>query len=166
MTGPLDRIRRQLQAHPRVTVAAASSAFAAVATVVARRRDGHSPVLPRPEEIGATTAVAVHNAAKGEVIRAVRAADVPLGSIVGDTARDIVSQAIESGVDVAPAAVGAVEGALEIAHVVGESPLSAGQRAAAAALQSAEAHSQAAGDRVRDVLAPYFEPSPSLSADD
>ena len=166
MAGPFERLREHMRVHPRVTAAAASSALAAVAAVVARRRGDDGPVLPRPGELGATTAVAVHNAAKGEVIRAVRAADVPLGSMVGDTARDIVSQAIESGVDVAPAAVGAVEGATEIAHLIGESPLSAGQRAAAAALQSAEAHSQAAGERVRDVLAPYFEPAPGLSAGD
>ncbi|MGE3960570.1 MAG: hypothetical protein AB7F65_02675 [Dehalococcoidia bacterium] len=162
MPGSLERLRQRVRLHPRATAAAAGSALAGIVALVVRQRAGETRTLPRPGEIGATTAIAVHNAAKGEVIRVVRTAETPRGTIVGDAASDVVAQAIESGVDIAPAAVGAVEGALEIAHLVGESPLAAGQRAAAAALQAAEAHSEAAGQRVRDVLAPYFEPRAAL----
>lgn len=155
-------VTRYVRKHPRLVAALSSAAAgvgAAVGGVLLSRRGTAPPSLPDAVELASLTAASVHNAAKGAVIAAVREADRPEGFLVGDTAKANVQAALRHGVDVAPAAIGAVEGALEIAHLVGESPLAAGQRAAAAALQEAEAASPDAAERVRTALAPYLEAS-------
>lgn len=153
----LDRMLKQARTHPRLLAAGASSLIAAAGAVVARRRLGDGHELPDPAAFGAATAIAIHNATKGAVISAVRAAERADGRLVSDTVDGAMREAMRAGVDLAPAAVGVVEGAVEVAHVIGESPLSAGQRAAAAAVLAAQSLSEPAAERVRDVLAPYLE---------
>lgn len=157
MATTLTRIVRSIRAHPRLLATGASSLAAAAGAVLARRRMHRGPALPEPGALGAVTAVAIHNAAKGAVISAVRAADAAQGHLVSETVDGAMREAMRAGVDLAPAAIGAVEGAVEVAHVIGESPLAAGQRAAAAAVLAAESLSEPAAERVRDVLAPYLD---------
>lgn len=154
----LRRVVRQVRTHPRLALGGASSlAAAAVAAIVGQRHKSSNPTLPAPGVIGAETATAVHNAAKGSVIRAVRVAEVPKGWIIDEAVRDAMQEAVQTGVDLVPVAVGVVEGSVEVAHLVGESPLAAGQRAAAAAVFAAEERLPGAADRIRQALAPYLE---------
>lgn len=157
MATPFNKIVQSARSHPRLLATGASSLLAAAGAVLARRRMQHRPELPEPGLLGASTAVAIHNATKGAVISAVRAADTADGHLVSETVDGAMREAMRAGVDLAPAAIGAVEGAVEVAHVTGESPLAAGQRAAAAAVLAAESLSEPAAERVRDVLAPYLE---------
>ena len=157
MARPFTRIVQNARSHPRLLLAGASSLVAAAGAAIARRRAEHGPALPEPGAYGAAAAVAIHNATKGVVISTVRAADTADGLLVSETVDGAMREAMRAGVDLAPAAIGAVEGAVEVAHVIGESPLAAGQRAAAAAVLAAESLSEPAAERVRDVLAPYLE---------
>jgi len=133
--------------------------LATAGAALARRRPQRGPVLPEPGAVGLTAAVALHNAAKGTVIGAVRAADQPDGRLVSETVDGAMHEAMRAGIDLVPVAIGAVEGAVEVAHVVGESPLAAGQRAATAAVLAAQSLSESAAERVHDALAPYLERS-------
>lgn len=157
------RLTRWAGRHPRLVIAGAGSVAGAAAAVVRalrrpRRRHEAVPSLASPGVVGAETAVAVHNAAKGEVVRAVRAEqqNSPQGYLVNEAVQAALSEAARSGVDLVPVAIGVVEGAIEVAGLIGESPLAAGQRAAAAALQAAEAVGPHAAERVRSALGPYL----------
>jgi len=142
--------------HPRLVAAGIGSVAAALGTMVLRRQQRDYPALPAPEAVGALAAVAIHNASKGAVITAVREAEAPEGYVVGEAVANALAEAALAGVDLVPAAIGAVEGAIEVAHLVGESRLAVGQRAATAAVQEAESVSDGAASRLRDVLAPYL----------
>jgi hypothetical protein len=142
--------------HPRLLAAGAGSAAATLGAMLWRRQQRDHPALPAPKAVGALAAVSIHNASKGAVISAVREAEQPEGYMVGTAVATAIAEAARAGVDLAPAAIGAVEGAVEVAHVVGESPLAAGQRAAAAAVQEAESVSELAAERLRDILGPYL----------
>ena len=132
------------------------SAVAGVAASMARRRAPRSR-LPDGVAMASLTATSVQNAAKGTVISAVRASDQPDGYLVSETVREAIREAATAGVDLVPAAVGATLGAIEIAQIIGESPLAAGQRAATAASEEARNVSETAQERVRDALAAYLE---------
>lgn len=141
-----------VRGHGRMIAAGAAGAVAAAAVAVIRRRRHDPLVLPDPGPIAAETAISVHNAAKSTVITTVREADAPDRNLVDGVIRDAVIESSSSGADVLAAAIGAVEGAFEIAHLVGESTRSLVPGAASAAIDAAALQGSTAADRVRDVL--------------
>src|SRR5690606_1868069 len=108
-----------------------------VGAILVRRRMQKPPPLPDAGGVASLTAVSVHNAAKGSVISSVRQAETPDGSLISESVRRAVAEAASAGVDISAAAIGAVEGAVEVAHVAGEDALAAGRSAAVAAVDAA-----------------------------
>ncbi|MEX2626977.1 MAG: hypothetical protein WD225_08820 [Ilumatobacteraceae bacterium] len=136
--------------------AGVSTLVATVVTALARRRTT-GPTLPEPAGLAGTTASAVHNAAKGSLIAAVREARVANGDLVERAAFDAVVEAARAGADLTAAAIGVVEGADDVAHLLdGERP-GCGARAAKGAVDAADAQGTAAGTRVRTLLAPILD---------
>lgn len=135
-------------------IAAAAAAGAAVA-VTARGRQ-RALALPDPGPLAAEAATSVHNAAKGTVISRVRASSDVDGELVLGVVRDAMVDASQSGVDLISAAIGVVEGAGEIAHLVGRPRDEVVRDAAGIAAEVATERGRTAGDRVRTVLAPIL----------
>lgn len=136
--------------------AGVSTLVATVVAALARRRTT-GPTLPEPAELAGTTAAAVHNAAKGSLIAAVREAQVASGELVERAAFDAVVEAARAGADLTAAAIGAVEGADNVAHLLDGPHPGCGARAARGAIDAADAQGTAAGTRVRTILAPYLD---------
>lgn len=129
------------------------AAAAAVAAVAARRRGGDVVTLPDPATDAIENAVSLHNAAKGTIISAVRAADAPDRTLVVEVARRAVADAAEAGVDLVPVAIGVADGAVAIAHLLDVPRRELAISAAVAAVDVAMDRGATAGSRVRDSFA-------------
>ena len=154
----LGALLRSLRRKPRL-VGAGLSAVAATATAVVasrQRRDG-APTLPAPGPLAAATAESVHNAAKGAMISSIRQADAPDEALVATMVRDALADAAAAGVDLTAAAIGVVEGTIEVAHLLDGSRDVAAGVAARAVVDAADARGSAAGARVREVVEPYLD---------
>lgn len=134
------------------------AAAAVVVGVVARRR-AFSLDLPEPGPLAAETAESVRNAARGTVITTIREADSPDVQLVEDTSREAVADAARSGADVTSVAIGVVQGAAEIAHLVDSSPRDLTPVIARAVVSAAEAQGAVAGARVADLLSDHLTDS-------
>ncbi|MFP4513928.1 MAG: hypothetical protein ACLFRV_13365 [Acidimicrobiales bacterium] len=153
----LIELLRRLRGQPRLIGAGVGAVAAGATAVLARRhQQGAEVVLARPGELAATTAESVHNAAKGSMISTVRQARVVDEAVIESAARDAVADAAAAGADVTAAAIGVVEGSVEVAHLMDGARGAAPRVAASSAVDAAAAHGAAAGARVRDVLAPYL----------
>lgn len=150
-------IGRRIRAHPWVTAAAAVVAgiAAALGQRVRHRREGRV-VLPAPGALAAETAVSVHNAAKAAVITTAREAAVPDEAAVLTQVRAAVREAASSGADVTAVAIGTVEGAADVARLLGVEARALAHRAAVAATEEADAVGNVAGERVRGVLVAHL----------
>lgn len=131
------------------------SLVAGAAAILARRRHEARARLPDPGTLASATAVSVHNAAKGTVIGSIREAHEPDGDLLVSTVRRAVVEAAEAGADLTAAAIGAVEGAMEVAHLLGQSRSAAASQAVAGAVEAARSSGAAAGARVREALTAY-----------
>jgi hypothetical protein len=134
-------------------VAGATVLAAAVAAVAARRKGGDVVTLPDPATDATEKAVSLHNAAKGTIISAVRAADAPDRTLVVEVARRAVADAAEAGVDLVPVAIGVADGAVAIAHLLDVPQRELAISAAVAAVDVAMERGTTAGSRVRDSFA-------------
>lgn len=147
------------------SVAAVSGA--AVAAAVVRRRHRETVELGDPGVLAAETAQSVHNAAKGTVIGAVRSAEQADHGLITATVWEAMQEAFRSGTDVTSVAAGVVEGAAEVAHLVGARPHELASLAARAAVDAAAAQGDVAGQRVHGLLAPHralrLQPTASTS---
>lgn len=129
---------------------------AAGTAVLARRRLADRVDLPDPGPLALATALSVHNAAKGTVIAAIREADAPDEAAVSAAVSAAVVEGTRAGADVTAVAIGAVEGAAEVAHLVGSRPARIAALAARYAVEAAEAQGLVAAGRVREVLSAYL----------
>lgn len=154
--GVLRRATRLAAGRPRLALAGIGSLGAAAAAIMARRRQQERVRLPDPGPLASVTAVSVHNAAKGTVIAAIREAHRPDGDLLASTAHRAVAEAAEAGADLTAAAIGAVEGAMEVAHLLEGSPATAASRAASATVEGAGSSGALARTRVREALTPYI----------
>lgn len=129
----------------------AMGAGAVAAAALARR---HREPAPFPDAAGlaAETAASVRNAAKGTVIAWVREADDADAGLVELAVKEAVQDALKAGADVTAVAIGAVEGAIDVAHLVDGSTSDVTSIAAHAAVDAATAHGDIAGARVYDLL--------------
>lgn len=153
----LTKLAQRLRGRPRLIGAGVSAVAAAATAVLARRHQrGAEVTLPRPGELAASTADSVHNAAKGSMISSVRQAHPADEGVIESAGRDAVTDAAGAGADITAAAIGVVEGALEVAHLMDGSRDAAARIAARSAADAAATHGTAAGARVREVLAPYL----------
>ncbi|MDE0802149.1 MAG: hypothetical protein OSA99_02380 [Acidimicrobiales bacterium] len=143
--------RGRLAGAAVAAAAGAAAAGAAVAAIAQRRRDDRL-VLPDPAPLAAAAATSVHNAAKNTVIASVRESDDPDRALVLNVVRDAVTEATSAGADVLAAAIGAVEGASIVAHLIGEEPRDLVRSASTAVIDAAERQGRVASDRVSDVL--------------
>lgn len=159
-----DRLTRRARglrhtAHRRGRLIAAASGavvgVAAVATAVARRRHRETVELGDPGVLAAETAQSVHNAAKGTIIGAVRSAEQAHDGLVTAAVWEAMQEAARSGTDITSVAVGVVEGAAEVAHLVGVKPHDLASLAARAAVDAAAAQGDVAGQRVHQLLTPH-----------
>lgn len=137
---------------PVVMAAAGAAALVAARRRRARRKGTRPIVFPDAAALAAETATSVRNAAKGAVIAAVREADDADETLVASAVGEAVNDALGAGADVAAVAIGAVEGALDVAHLVKGSTSQVAATAARAALDAATAHGEIAGARVFDLL--------------
>lgn len=158
VTRALRAILGLLRRRPRLIGAGVSAVAATATAVVARRHQGSGTAeLPAPGPLAATTAESVHNAAKGAVISHIRQADHVDNTLVATMVRDALDDAAAAGVDLTAAAIGAVEGTIEVAHLIDGSRDAAAGIAARAVVDAADARGSAAGARVREVVAPYLD---------
>lgn len=144
-----------VRGRSRVLAAAVAALVAGVTALLVRRVRSERIELPDPGPLAAETAVSVHNAAKGSVIAAVREHDGPDHELVVGTVKEAVRDAAGAGADVTAVALGAVEGAADVAHLVHAHPRELASLAARAAVDAAAAQGETAGARVRDLLAGY-----------
>jgi hypothetical protein len=154
-------IRRLVDAlgqRSRLVYGGLAAATAVVMGVVARRR-AFSLDLPDPGELAAETAESVRNAARGTVITTIREADSPDIQLVKDTGRGAVADAARSGADITSVAIGVVEGAAEIAHLVDTTPRELVPVIARTVVSAAEAQGVVAGARVADLLSHHLTPT-------
>ena len=128
--------------------------LAAIAAVVAvlRRRRRVVLAFPDPGPLAMETAISIHNTAKGAVIAAAREADEPEVALVERVVRAAVLDAASCGADVVAAAVGAVEGASEIAHLTGVDAERLAAAATRVAIEAAAQQGDIASARVDDQL--------------
>jgi len=155
----LKSIGKQVLAHKRLAAAGLGSTVAAAAaagTALIRRRSEGLPTLPDPASHASITAVAVHNAAKGAVIASTRESKAPDVALVLEAVRRVVIEASTAGADIVPAAIGAVEGTVSLAHLVDVSPRRLGEQAAGMALEESARIGVAAAARMQDALSPYL----------
>lgn len=124
----------------------------AVAAGVLVRRNRERARFPDAASLAAETATSVRNAAKGTVIASVREADNANADLVTLTVKEAVQDALKAGADVTAVAIGAVEGAVDVAHLVDGSTSHVVSIAAQAAVDAATAHGDIAGARVFDLL--------------
>lgn len=159
MTRALRGLRHTAHERGRLIAAGSGAAVgvAAVAAAVVRRRHRESVQLGDPRVLAAETAQAVHNAAKGTVIGAVRGAEQADHSLISATVWEAMREASRSGTDVTTVAAGVVEGAAEVAHLVGVKPRELASVAARAAVDAAAAQGDVAGERVHELLAAHHE---------
>ncbi|MDZ7676099.1 MAG: hypothetical protein U5K30_13655 [Acidimicrobiales bacterium] len=155
-TRVLKPLARLVRGRGRMVGAAVAATAAATAIAVTQRRRHDTLVLPDPGPMAAETAISVHNAAKSSVIAMIREADAPDRNLVDGAIRDAVIESSGSGADVLAAAIGAVEGSFEIAHLVGEKPHELVPSSAAAAVDAAALQGPTAANRVRDVLGDHL----------
>lgn len=142
----------------RLVYGGLTAAAAVVAGVVAKRR-AFTLDLPEPGPLAAETAESVRNAARGTVITTIREADSPDVHLVETACRAAMADAARSGADVTSVAIGVVEGAVDIAHLVDTSPRDLAARAARASVSAAEAQGTVAGARVADLLSHHLTPT-------
>lgn len=135
-----------------------SGAGAVAAALLARRRLEQSR-FPDPAGLAAETATSVRNAAKGTVIASVRETDNADAALVASAVREAVDDALKAGADVTAVAIGAVEGALDVAYLVDGSKSTVVSAAANAAVDAATAHGDIAGARVFDLLRAHLNSS-------
>jgi hypothetical protein len=131
---------------------AAAVTTAAGVLVAARRRKRDVVELPDPVTRAAETAASVHNAAKAAVIHAVRESDRPTEELVVGTALAAVEEGLRAGVDIVAPVVGVVEGAADIAHLLGRSRRDLARSVAEAILPEIEERGPVALARVRTIL--------------
>lgn len=136
-----------------IGLGAAAGVAALVAAVSARRGSGDVVTLPDPATDAIEHAVSLHNAAKGTIISAVRAADAPDSALVVEIARQAVTDAAEAGVDLVPVAIGVADGAIAIAHLLDVPGRELAVSVATAAVDVATDLGLTAGTRVRESLA-------------
>lgn len=129
----------------------AMGAGAVAAAALARRNRQPAP-FPDAAGLAAETAASVRNAAKGTVIAWVREADDADADLVKLAVKEAVQEALKAGADVTAVAIGAVEGAVDVAHLVDGSTSRVTSIAAQAAVDAATAHGDIAGARVYDLL--------------
>lgn len=144
-----------LGSRSRLVYGGLAAAAAVVVGVVARRR-AFSLDLPDPGPLAAETAESVRNAARGTVITTIREADSPDVRLVESTGREAVADAARSGADVTSVAIGVVEGAVDIAHLVDSTPRDLTPLIARAVVSAAEAQGPVAGARVADLLSDHL----------
>lgn len=147
-----------LGSRSRVVYGGVAAAAAVVVGVVVRRR-AFSLDLPDPGPLAAETAESVRNAARGTVITAIREADAPDVRQVETTSREAIADAAQSGADITSVAIGLVEGAADIAHLVNSSPRDLTPLIARAVVSAAEAQGAVAGARVADLLSHHLTPT-------
>ncbi len=126
-------VRDATRGHARVVAAGATAVGVAAAAVLVRRRRRDRLVFPDPGETAVETIRSIHDAAKATVIVAVRAAETPDSALIVATVREAVRDAGRAGVDVTAVALGAVEGAVEVAKLLDATPIDVGVLAAEAA---------------------------------
>ncbi|MDZ7732916.1 MAG: hypothetical protein U5R31_07175 [Acidimicrobiia bacterium] len=131
---------------------AAAGAGALAAAVAVRRTRSMAPALPDAGPLAAETAVSVHNAAKGTIIAAIRSAEEAGPVLVAATVHEIVNDAASAGADLTAAAIGAVEGTAEVAHLIDHTRDELIELAGRAAVDAASAEGDVAGARVRDLV--------------
>lgn len=152
MTG---KLLEWLRERSRMVAGGGMALGAMVVGALVQRRRGERLVLPDPGEIATETALSVSNAAKGMVITAVREADHPDVVLVQNTVSEAMREGVAAGADLAAVAVGAVSGAVEMAHHVDSAPLDVAAAAGRAAMQVAEAQGRVAARRIHDLLAAH-----------
>ncbi len=136
-----------------IGIGAAASVAALAAAVAARRGSGDVVTLPDPATDATENALSLHNAAKGTIISAVRAADAPDRTLVVEVARGALADAAEAGVDLVPVAIGVADGAIAIAHLVDVPRRELAVTVAMAAVDVATEQGATAGSRVRESFA-------------
>ncbi len=148
---------RFLRRRPQLAAAGVGVVTAALTAVASyRRRPDGPPSLPDPGTLAALTGRSVHNAAKGAIIATVRQESEPDDLVIDRLVRESMHEAAAAGADLVSAAIGVVEGAIEIAHLVDGARGAVPTVAARAAVHIADEHGEAAGSRVREVLADYL----------
>lgn len=151
-------LRRAIKGRARLlAVGSAAVGSAVVATVVRRRRHVRLD-LPEAGALAAETARSVHNAAKATLISAVRSAENPDEDLVARTVQDAVHEAARAGTDVTSVAVGVVEGAASVAHLLGVGGRHLAAVAARSAVDAAGAHGEIAAQRVQGLFTPHVLP--------
>lgn len=138
-------------------IGAAMAASVAAAVAVTSRCRRQSLTLPDPAPLAAEAATSVHNAAKSTVIAAARESEEPDHTLIGEVVHQTVTDATASGADVLAAAIGAVEGAFAIAHLVDNNPHELARTASFAAMEAAALQGATAADRVRDILGDHLD---------
>lgn len=136
-----------------IGVGAAAGVAAGLAAVSARREKSDIVTFPDPATDAIDNAVSLHNAAKGTIIAAVRAADAPDSELVVEVARRAVTDAAEAGVDLVPVAIGVADGAVSIAHLLDVPERQLAVIVAGAAVNVATDIGVTAGSRVRESFA-------------
>jgi hypothetical protein len=109
--------------------------------------------LPDPATNAIESAVSLHNAAKGTIMSAVRAAAGPDSALVVEVTRRAITDATEAGVDLVPVAIGVAEGARAVAHLLDVPERDLIGAVVAAAVEAATEIGVAAGSRVSDSFA-------------
>lgn len=140
--------------HNRLRLLAAGSAAIGIAVLgtLVRRRRRPSLDFGDPAALAAETARSVHNAAKGTVITAIRGAAHSDQDLVASTVRAAMRDAARSGADITAVAAGVVEGAADIAHLLGVEPNELASVAAHSAWDAAGTQGEVAADRVWQLL--------------
>lgn len=96
--------------------------------------------------------MSTHNAAKSTMITAVRAAEAPDLSLVESTVQEAIRDASEAGVDLVPVAIGVVDGAGTVAHLLSRPAREVLHLAASAAVAAGERHGASARARLAAAL--------------
>lgn len=138
-----------------VTAGALVTVAAAVVGVLVRRGRRVTLELPDPGVLAAETAISVHNAAKATVISAIREADQPDTVLLQNTVREAMREGVWAGADLTAVAVGVVEGAVAVSHLMEEGTVTVASTAALAAMEVADAQGRVAAARIRDMLEPH-----------
>lgn len=156
--GATARVASSVREHPKLALAGASSAGATVAAALMARRQRAPvvPALPDATVLAMATASSVHNAAKASVIANVREHDEPSRTVALEAVRHAVAEAASSGVDVTSAALGAVDGAIEVAELLHEDRLELARDAAEAARFAGGLVGPVAARRVGGALEPLL----------
>lgn len=153
MENAAQRLVRLGKRHPRGIGATLSAmgATIAVGSLIRHRRAGQVR-FPDPGELAAETATSVHNAVKSAVISFVREREhVALEELL-EAARHAMRDALRTGVDVTAVAIGVVEGANSVSHLLPADHSEVLVAAAELVADVAASRGDVAEDRVRDLL--------------